>query len=269
MDADERAREERGWPGRRYDEMGAAYGRGDFVEAGRSAVAGALEPPSALKSTGDPRVAPTRARLFRVGLVAAAVLLFANAVAGRAGAADSSQIVYGPLMLALETSYQKWLATNGVSPPENFQATLDANSDSYTVRFEATAAHHTAEATYSVAENSVLDYTFGAAPTWWTFWKGPATMRGAYVMAFDAAYQYRKKNPPAGKALAQLSSDASYVVVRVATWLKHNDYWVTLNQMPLGTLPGGMWRIGCDVQQEYLVSATTFAVKYEPGCLPM
>jgi hypothetical protein len=122
-------------------------------------------------------------------------LLASVATPAQTKASDEHQLVYGPLTLALDASYQKWIAANGISPPNAFQARLDATTDPYSIRFEATPTHHATEATYTVSESSVLDDAFGAAPSSWPMQKGPLTINGAYVTALDAALQYRKTNP--------------------------------------------------------------------------
>jgi hypothetical protein len=68
--------------------------------------------------------------------------------------------------------------------------------------------------------------------------------------------------------LAQLASDASYAAIKTRTLQGHNYYSVVMDQVLVGTWSKTLTLIGCDVQQNYLVDATTFAVKYEPGCLP-
>jgi hypothetical protein len=60
MSADRAHSKEREWPKWRYDEMGDAYARGNFVACGQAAVAAALEATDALKETGNPQAAIVR-----------------------------------------------------------------------------------------------------------------------------------------------------------------------------------------------------------------
>ena len=58
------------------------------------------------------------------------------------------------------------------------------------------------------------------------------TLSGAYVAAFDAAYQYRIKNPPV-RPWSRINTDASFVAISVLPWY-HGAYRVSMQQL----LPG-------------------------------
>ncbi len=180
------------------------------------------------------------------------------------GATPRGVAVYGPLMCALEIAYREWIGSYGIPRPEAFSATLNATRDPYLVTFVATPGHQATGATYSIDQSRVLDTSFGMNPVWAiSASKGPMTLSGAYVAAFDAAYQYRIKNPPV-RPWSRIDTDASFVAISVLPWY-HGAYRVSMQQL----LPAEIGKvIGCDIQQDFDVDPASFAVMALTWCLP-
>jgi hypothetical protein len=179
------------------------------------------------------------------------------------GATPRGVAVYGPLMCALEIAYREWVGTYGVPHPEAFSATLNATGDPYLVTLVATLGHHASGTTYSIDQSRVLDTSFGMNPVGaFPVNKGPVTLSGAYVTAFDAAYRYRIKNPPV-RPWSYINSDASFVAIAVLPWY-HGAYRVSMQQL----LPAEIGKvIGCDIEQDFDVDPASFAVTALTWCL--
>jgi hypothetical protein len=192
------------------------------------------------------------------------LLCFAVLVQPAIAATPRGVVVYGPLMCALEIAYREWVGTYGVPRPEAFSATLDATRDPYLVTFVATPGHHASGTTYSIDQSRVLDTSFGMNPAWAIpISKGPVTLSGSYVTAFDAAYQYRIKSPPV-RPWSYINSDASFVAIAVLSWY-HGAYRVSMQQL----LPAEIGKvIGCDIEQDFDIDPASFAVMALTWCLP-
>jgi hypothetical protein len=177
--------------------------------------------------------------------------------------ASDSVFVYGPMALALESTYRQWTALHGFVPPASFEAIVDGRRDPYTVRFMSTGDAIATDATYEVPADTVLDPRLPALPAFFLpRHLGPLRLRGSYVMAFDAAYRFREEHRPY-HSFALLNGDTSFAGLSTMTWYR-NNYWVALHYYAPNPDV-----IGCDDQQNYDVDWRTFQVTPTKGCLPM
>jgi hypothetical protein len=177
--------------------------------------------------------------------------------------------VYGPLMLAMESSYKKWVAgplKGSVPDPSGFQAAVDASADPFKIAFQATKDHTVAPAQYSVPASQVTDPSWPEVPSSYkpNFPKGPITLSGTYVRAYDAAYKLHLTYEAFyGDGYAYQNSPGAGVIF--STLPANNKPLVGFEQKFVPKTPpyvAGCWKI-----QYYLVDPQTFeAAKTHIGC---
>jgi hypothetical protein len=181
----------------------------------------------------------------------------------------NKQLVYGPLLLALQIGYQQWLeGPLGNTPPEpaSFKATLNATTDPYTIAFVAMPGYTTRGASYSVPASKVVDSSWPAVTNGFVppYSKGPLSLSGAYVRAYVAAlHAHLGYKASLGDGFAYQNSAASGGAIAVRA--EKNDIWVGFAQAVPAA--GAVRKIGCYKEQQYLINPVTFAVtKTRIGC---
>ncbi len=184
------------------------------------------------------------------------------------------QVLFGPLMLAMERSYDLWLAGSlRHRPPDasSFRATLDGSGDPYKISFVAVPGHALATAANSVRASELLTYDdpdWPAAPiSSIPLARGPLTLSGAYVRAYLAAARlHQSRAVELGDDFAYENSVGSGVVIAVLP-SHRNDILVGFVQMARSR-DERKHMIGCFKEQYYLVDPSTFvATKTRIGCV--
>lgn len=179
------------------------------------------------------------------------------------------QLVFAPLMLAMDVAYQSWLTgpLGGHAPtPGSFMATLDATRNPYTVVFASAKGYAIPGGAYSVSANRVIDAMSAQLPLFPGVSKGPVTLSGGYVLAYRAANAEHAKFMAAdADAYAFENTTGSSVVITAFTHENANAILVGFAQTALPT--HGPWHIGCYKEQYYIVDPETFvAQKTTIGC---
>ncbi|MGA8474718.1 MAG: hypothetical protein WB681_06585 [Candidatus Cybelea sp.] len=180
------------------------------------------------------------------------------------------QLVFGPLLLAMEIGYRQWLdGPLGHRPPEpaSFKATLDATGDPYTITFVSMPGYTTRGASYSVPASKVVDSSWPAVSGAYVpnYSKGPLSLPGSYVRAYVAALNaHLEYKATLGDAFAYQNSTRSGGAIAVLTG-KSNDLLVGFSQVVPAA--GAARKIGCYKEQQYLVNPVTFGVtRTRIGC---
>jgi len=211
-------------------------------------------------------------RLHRWCLVALALVscIFAGAARPVQAQYTDRTLVFGPLMLALDSAYARWVSgpLRGRTPePAGFTVVVSAASDPYTIAFRTRPGHSIASAKYAIASSAVVDASWAstASSSGPAYSKGPLTLSGSYVRAYLAAYAAQMARKKAlGDSYAFQNSLGSGVALATLP-SKHGAILVGFAQTVAQR--GRMRHIGCYKEQQVIVDPATFhATPTTMGC---